>query len=118
SGPRCLLNRARNKRQATEDCAHHPYPGTFPVVVTDSADWGGWRVPGAEYDRDPRAVETQARLIASAPILRDIARALIEIVAESPDDASAAMRELAARADRIEDFVNETPAPARTLAAE
>ena len=30
-----------------------PIPGTYPVVVTDPADWGGWRVPGAEYDRDP-----------------------------------------------------------------
>ncbi|MGH6993419.1 MAG: hypothetical protein ACRED8_04145, partial [Caulobacteraceae bacterium] len=68
AGPRGRLLRARNKWQATEDCAHHPFPGTFPVVVTDDANWGGWRVPGAEYDRDPRAIETQARLIASAPI--------------------------------------------------
>ena len=32
--------RARNKWQAPEDCGHHPYPGTFPVVVTDKSDWG------------------------------------------------------------------------------
>ena len=45
--------RARNKWQQEGDCAHHPYPGTYPVVVTDPNDWGGWRTPGAEYDRDP-----------------------------------------------------------------
>ena len=53
-----------------DDCAHHPYPGTYPVVVTDATDWGGWRVPGAEYDRDPRRIEHQARLIACTPALR------------------------------------------------
>ena len=41
------LLRARNKWQLAEDCQHHPFPGTYPVVVTDPADWGGWRVPGA-----------------------------------------------------------------------
>ena len=61
------LLRARNKWQQPDDCAHHPIPGTYPVVVTDQADWGGWRVPGAEYDRDPGRIEFQARLIAAAP---------------------------------------------------
>ncbi|HWA61362.1 MAG TPA: hypothetical protein VG939_08300, partial [Caulobacteraceae bacterium] len=70
------LLRARNKWQAAEDCAHHPYPGTFPVVVTDLSDWGGWRVPGAEYDRDPFKIEFQARLLAAAPKLMRIAREL------------------------------------------
>ena len=59
--------RARNKWQPAEDCARHPVPGTYPVVITGEAEWGGWRVPGAEYDLDPRKVEEQARLIASAP---------------------------------------------------
>jgi hypothetical protein len=59
--------RARNKWQPAEDCARHPQPGTFPVVITGDTEWGGWRVPGAEYDLDPQAVEHQARLIASAP---------------------------------------------------
>ncbi|HWY65523.1 MAG TPA: hypothetical protein VNX61_09930, partial [Rhizomicrobium sp.] len=43
------IMRARNKWQPTEDCARHPVPGTYPVVVTGETDWGGWRVPGAEY---------------------------------------------------------------------
>ena len=61
--------RARNKWQEPADCAHHPFPGSYPVVVTDKADWGGWRVPGAEYDRDPERIEFQSRLIAAAPDL-------------------------------------------------
>ena len=79
--------RARNKWQAAEDVPHHPFPGTYPVVVTDTQDWGGWRVPGAEYDRDPQRIEYQARLIAAAPRLMAVAQALVDAVAESPEDA-------------------------------
>src|SRR6201996_320862 len=53
NSPEWRVLRARNKWQAPQDCGHHPLPGPFPVVVTNDADWGGWRVPGAEYDRDP-----------------------------------------------------------------
>jgi len=81
------LLRARNKWQSAEDVPHHPAPGTYPVVVTDKADWGGWRVPGAEYDRDPHRIEFQARLIAAAPRLMALARTLVDAVAENPDDA-------------------------------
>lgn len=79
--------RARNKWQPAEDVPHHPYPGTYPVVVTDAADWGGWRVPGAEYDRDPHRIEFQARLIAAAPRLMQLAQTLVDAVAEAPEDA-------------------------------
>jgi hypothetical protein len=100
------LMRARNKWQPPENCAHHPYPGTFPVVVTDKSDWGGWRVPGAEYDRDPFKIELQARLLAASPKLMRIARELAEFVdetgGEAPDEvvrlgraASAVLRSLA-----------------------
>lgn len=81
------LLRARNKWQQAEDVPHHPVPGTYPVVVTDPADWGGWRVPGAEYDRDPRRIEAQARLIAAAPRLMELAKSLVDMVSEAPDDA-------------------------------
>lgn len=81
------LMRARNKWQAAEDTPHHPFPGTYPVVVTDKADWGGWRVPGAEYDRDPEQIEFQARLIAAAPRLMALAERLVGAVDESPEDA-------------------------------
>jgi hypothetical protein len=103
------LLRARNKWQAPEDCQHHPYPGTFPVVVTDLGDWGGWRVPGAEYDRDPRLIEFQARLITAAPKLRAIVRDMLALVAEDPDDAPPAVQDLAKRAIAIEKYLQEIP---------
>lgn len=92
------LLRARNKWQPLEDCAHHPLPGTYPVVVTDTADWGGWRVPGAEYDRDPARIEMQARVIAAAPRLMALAAEMVALVSESPEDAPPAMLALARRA--------------------
>lgn len=108
------LMRAKNKWQQEGDCTHHPFPGTYPVVVTDPADWGGWRTPGAEYDRDPTRIERQARLIASAPRLQAIARDLIALVAEAPDDAPPAVLDMARRAAAIERYVQEVPSPAET----
>ncbi|HWW11207.1 MAG TPA: hypothetical protein VN018_01740, partial [Brevundimonas sp.] len=87
AGQNWRLMRARNKWQAAEDTPHHPFPGTYPVVVTDKADWGGWRVPGAEYDRDPEQIEFQARLIAAAPRLMALAEQLLASVDDAPDDA-------------------------------
>jgi hypothetical protein len=78
--------RARNKWQPASDCTRHPVPGTYPVVVTGEAEWGGWRVPGAEYDLDPQRVERQARLIASAPRLMELAGALIEWARKSGEE--------------------------------
>ena len=89
------LMRARNKWQTAEDCPHHPFPGTYPVVVTDKADWGGWRVPGAEYDRDPDQIEFQARLIAAAPKLMALARRMVTAVDDAPEDAPPEMQLLA-----------------------
>jgi len=108
-GPGWRLMRARNKWQSSEDCAHHPYPGTYPVVVTDNGDWGGWRVPGAEYDRDPKKIEFQARLIASAPALRALGREILQLVAEAPQDAPPALQDLARRAVTIERYLMEIP---------
>ena len=106
--------RARNKWQQESDCLHHPYPGTYPVVVTDANDWGGWRTPGAEYDRDPRKMEFQARLIASAPRLHAMARRILELVADNPDDAPPALVALAEQAALIERHLNEIPAAQET----
>lgn len=105
---RWRLLRARNKWQAAEDCPHHPFPGTYPVVVTDPQDWGGWRVPGAEYDRDPQRIEYQARLIAAAPRLLDLANSMIAAVADVPDDAPPEMRRLAELARDLVRDVTET----------
>jgi hypothetical protein len=117
-GPGWRLMRARNKWQAPEDCGHHPFPGTFPVVVTDANDWGGWRTPGAEYDRDPNKIEQQARLIAQAPVLHALARALVQLAAEAPDETPEVFRQLAKQAAAIDRIVTDTPAPAPEMAAE
>ena len=87
--------RARNKWQPAEDCARHPVPGTYPVVVTGDAEWGGWRVPGAEYDLDPSKVEMQARLIASAPQLASFANGLVDWARKSGEDMPNGLVELA-----------------------
>lgn len=106
------LLRARNKWQQPEDCLHHPVPGTFPVVVTDPNDWGGWRTPGAEYDRDPQRVERQARLIAAAPRLFELARDMVMSVEEAPEDAPPEMQALARRAAAVLRGVLAEPAAA------
>ena len=116
--PPWRLMRARNKWQTPEECASHPFPGTYPVVVTDSGDWGGWRVPGAEYDRDPRRIEWQARLIASTPALRQIARELLVVVVDTRD-SSPALDDLVRKVRAIERFLSEVPEPEeQTEAAE
>src|SRR5690606_23754465 len=103
--------RARNKWQDPADCAHHPFPGSYPVVVTDKADWGGWRVPGAEYDRDPQRIEFQSRLIAAAPELMDLARELMTSVAETPEDAPPETQRLALKAKAILRRLTDIAAP-------
>ncbi len=93
--------RARNKWQPAEDCARHPVPGTYPVVVTGETEWGGWRVPGAEYDLDPLKIEEQARLIAYAPQLATFASALVDWARKSGEDMPNVLAELAHRAQDI-----------------
>jgi hypothetical protein len=100
-GQRWRVVRARNKWQAAEDCARHPVPGTYPVVITGKEDWGGWRVPGAEYDLDPTKVEEQARLIASAPQLAAFAGGLVDWVRKSGEDMPDALADLAHQAQDI-----------------
>jgi hypothetical protein len=104
------LLRAHNRWQRIEDCRQHPYPGSFPVVVTDANDWGGWRTPGAEYDRDPHKIEYQARLIASAPHLLAIARSVAALTASTPRP-SAELKRLASEAAKVEKFLKDSPAP-------
>jgi hypothetical protein len=101
NGEHWRVVRARNKWQPAEDCARHPVPGTYPVVVTGDAEWGGWRVPGAEYDLDPNKVEMQARLIASAPLLASFANGLVDWARKSGEDMPNALVELAHSAQDI-----------------
>jgi hypothetical protein len=101
NGEHWRVVRARNKWQPAEDCARHPVPGTYPVVMTGEAEWGGWRVPGAEYDLDPNKVEMQARLIASAPVLASFASGLVDWARKSGEDMPNALVELAHNAQDI-----------------
>ena len=118
AGETWRLMRARNKWQTADDCPHHPFPGTYPVVVTDKADWGGWRVPGAEYDRDPDQIEFQARLIAAAPQLMALAERMVSSVGEAPDDAPPEMQLLAREARTVlKTVTNVLAAPSEGLAA-
>jgi len=93
--------RARNKWQPSEDCSRHPVPGTYPVVVTGEVEWGGWRVPGAEYDLNPDKIEMQARLIASAPQLAAFAGGLVDWARKSGEEMPQALAELAHDAQDI-----------------
>ena len=75
-GEQWRVVRAPNKWQSPTETANHPYPGTHPVVVTGEAEWGGWRVPGAEYALSPDRVGSQARMIASLPRLSALVKKL------------------------------------------
>ena len=110
--------RARNKWQEPEDCGHHPQPGTFPVVVTDQEDWGGWRVPGAEYDRAPYKIEQQARLIVSAPKLLKLAQDLAALAAEATEDMSPDTLRLARAAKSLLSYVCDPEAAPGTSKAQ
>jgi hypothetical protein len=100
--------RARNKWQPSEDCSRHPVPGTYPVVITGQADWGGWRVPGAEYDLDPERVERQARLIANAPVFESLAHELVDWARKSGEDMPATLADLAHKAQDLLSHVETT----------
>lgn len=91
--------RAANRLSAESRDARHPFPGTYPVVVTDEKDWGGWRVPMAEYDRHPARIELQARIIANGMRLMRVARELAEFASEYPQETAGQLQELARQAE-------------------
>lgn len=93
--------RMKNRWENQDGGEAHPYPGTFPVVMTDDNDWGGWRVPGAEYNRDPQRVEHQARMIVNAPDMVRLLRKLTDEVAQNKDSTSEEMLALAKRSAHI-----------------
>jgi hypothetical protein len=93
--------RCVNRLSADGRDPRHPYPGTFPVVVTDEKDWGGWRVPMAEYDRDPQRIEQQSRVIANAQRLMRVARELIEFAVDNPHETPGALQDLARQSEMV-----------------
>lgn len=94
--------RMKNRWQQSEAAtAAHPYPGTFPVVMTDDLDWGGWRVPGAEYDRDPQRIEFQSRVMVNAPEMLRIIRRLSEHFAAQGERLPEGLKPMARTCTRI-----------------
>lgn len=93
--------RSVNRLTADVRDPRHPYPGTYPVVVTEEKDWGGWRVPVAEYDRDPERIEHQARVFANSARLMRIARGLIGYAQDFPHETPPELQDLAAQAEMV-----------------
>lgn len=93
--------RARNRWQLEAEASNHPVPGTYPLVVTDESEWGGWRVPGAEYDREPQKIEQQAKMIAQAPRLARLARSLVSFMVNQSDEVSQELVDIARDGARI-----------------
>ena len=92
------IARGPNKWQSATETATHPYPGTHPVIVTGDVEWGGWRIPGAEYALSPDRVEKQARMIACTPRLVAIAQKLHEWAQQSPTEVPESLHGLVQQA--------------------
>ena len=113
------LSRVRNRWVAESDAMrnNHPHPGSYPVVVTDERNWGGWRVPAAEYDRSPERIEFQSKIMVNAlkmlRLTRDLAQFGAHYGAAIPDD----LKDLLSTADEILSDVYETGAETPRLAA-
>lgn len=95
------LERKKNRYISQEEAADHPYPGTFPVVQTDENDWGGWRVPGAEYNRDPARIEYQARMIAGSPDMLRVCKALVNFLEARPNTIPEELKETVTNARAV-----------------
>ncbi len=93
--------RGQNRWKSAEQCGHHPYPGTHPTVMTSERDWGGWRVPGAEYDLDPFRVERQAQIIARAPAFMKLLQEFVDHAEHEPENLSDDLVKLAQVARRV-----------------
>lgn len=89
-----LANRWLSGAEATR--RGHPHPGTHPVVVTEEIDWGGWRVPAAEYERSPERIEHQARVIANSMRMLRLTRRLSDAA-----NSGESLAGLASEADAI-----------------
>lgn len=103
--------RAVNRLSADARDPRQPNPGTYPVVVTDEKDWGGWRVPMAEYDRDPERIEHQARIFSNALRMMRVSRELIEFTQDYPHETPEHLKELARQAEAVLTAVYHQPSP-------
>lgn len=93
--------RAPNKWRSAEECETHPVPGTYPVIVTGTAEGGGWRVPGMEYDFAPERIEHQARIMAAAPKFMVLLGRLIDYARANPENLPEEIVTLARDAEAV-----------------
>lgn len=93
--------RGSNKWKSLRECGHHPNPGTHPVIATTERDWGGWRVPGAEYDINPELIERQARLMVKAPLMAAVLMQFIDDVMAQEENLPSSTIELARLAQKV-----------------
>lgn len=107
----------RPNRWEQQGDVRHSRSGSYPVVVTDERDWGGWRVPVSEYERDPARIELQARVLANALKMLRVCRELTMLAADHALDTPAEIMALAAQAeDLLASIAQEPDQPA--IAAE
>ncbi|HEY4345624.1 MAG TPA: hypothetical protein VGN05_14840 [Parvibaculum sp.] len=95
--------RSANKWRSAEECSSHPFPGTFPVIMTGTQESGGWRVPGNEYDFAPERVELQARIMAASPKFMVLLRRLVEYAQSNAENLPEEMMILARDAEAVID---------------
>ena len=77
------------------------------MIVTTERDWGGWRVPGAEYDLDPYRIERQAEIIVRAPILMKLIEEFLQHAEQEPENLSDDLTKLAQLARRVTSEVSD-----------
>ena len=110
------VSRAKNRWNETGEVTNHPHPGTYPIIRTDEKNWGGWRVPSSEYDRDPNRIEFQARIIQAAPHLMRIAKAMAQFGHNYSDEMPSELLDLSKKCHllvrRIYETANEIPVAA------
>nr|RAV93398.1 hypothetical protein DBT53_10255 [Aerococcus mictus] len=97
--------RAPNKWRSAEECAGHPLPGPFPVIMTGTEEGGGWRVPGVEYDFAPERVELQARIMATGPKFMVLLRRLVDYAESNPENMPQELMVLARDAKTVIDQI-------------
>ncbi len=73
----------------------HSFQETDQLGVMKSIAKRAWRVPMAEYDRDPARIEHQARIVASALRLMRVARELIQFTQEFSHETPEQLLDLA-----------------------
>ncbi len=97
AGDHWRVVRAPNGWKEADECGHHPQPGSVPVVITGETEWGGWRVPGAEYDLYPDKIEMQARILSSSLDLLNVTRELVTLCEMNDQDIPAFLKPLVKR---------------------